>query len=354
MERAKKLPSGHWRAIADLGTDQNGKRIRKSFTATTKKAAEEAAKRCEANERDSMRSLVDKDCTVREAVEMYVKKKEEDCERGQISPSTIRSYRRMMENNIDDVASIPCLKLDDGIINKWIDSLIADDYSAKTIKNIWFLVRASLMDVLPRSRVIDFRVSLPSSTKRKVVVPTEEDIHKLLTYLRQNDYQFYCAVMLAAFGTLRRSEICALTADDIDRENCIVSVNKALVEHYNGGYVIKTTKTELSEREVELPAFVINALPEEGKIIDVLPAWITEHFAHTLKKLDIPHFRFHDLRHYSASIMHYLGATNETIMHRGGWASDYCLNQHYRGNMSEYDKVFTDKLNKHFESKFAM
>ena len=354
MAKAKMLPSGNWRCIAYLGKDNNGKKIQKSFTASTKKGAEELAKRCESIEKDSMRSLTDKDCTVRLAVERYIKKKKDGVSVKKISPSTIRGYEKMMENNIDMIADVPCLKLDDRILNRWIESL-NEELSAKSIRNVYYLVTAALKDVIPRSRVIDFRVELPSAPKKKVVVPTEDDIQKLLKYLKENDYQFYCAVILAAFGTLRRSEICALTSEDIDRKNNTVSINKALVEDYRGGFILKDTKTELSNRDVVLPSFVIDALPDkEGKIIDVLPTWITIHFGRVLTELDIPHFRFHDLRHYSASIMHFLGAPNETIMHRGGWASDYCLNQHYRGNMSEYDKTFTDKLNEHFEKKFAM
>lgn len=352
MAKAQQLPSGSWRCIAYLGKDRNGKTIRKSFTASTKRDAEELAKRCEAVEKDSMRSLTDKDCTVKIAVERYIKKKKDGVSVKKISPSTIRGYEKMLENNIDMIADIPCLKLDDRILNKWIESLSAE-LSPKSVRNIWYLITASLKEVIPRSRVIDFRVDLPTISKKKVVVPTESDIQKLIKYFKENEPQFYYAVMLSAFGTLRRSEICALTSDDIDRKKNTVTVNKALVEDYRGGYVLKDTKTELSERVVVLPAFVIKALPKEGKIIDHYPAWITEHFGHVLNDLNIPHFRFHDLRHYSASIMHFLGAPNETIMHRGGWASDYCLNQHYRGNMSEYDKAFTDKLNEHFEKKFG-
>lgn len=353
MAKAKKLPSGNWRCFAYLGKDRNGKAIRKSFTASSKKDAEELAKRCEAVEKDSMRSLIDKDCTVRIAVEKYIVKKKAGVEQKKISPSTIRGYEKMMENNIEMIADIPCLKIDDRILNKWVDSL-SEELSPKSVRNVYYLVTAALKDVIPRSRVLDFRVDLPTLSKKKVVVPTEDDIQKLLKFLKENDYQFYCAVMLAAFGTLRRSEICALTSDDIDRKHNVVSVNKALVEDYRGGFILKDTKTELSERDVVLPSFVIEALPEtEGKIIDCQPTWITIHFGRVLSDLGIPHFRFHDLRHYSASIMHFLGAPNETIMHRGGWASDYCLNQHYRGNMSEYDKTFTDKLNEHFENKFG-
>lgn len=353
-----KLPSGNWRCIAYLGTDQNGKRIRKSFTAKTKQDAIDAAKRCEVVEKDSMRTVSDKDITVRLAVERYINKRKEAVTTKdgvplkKVSPSTIRGYEAILNNNIDMIADIPCLKLEEDILRKWIGSLCAE-LSAKSVRNAWFLVTAALKEVIPRSRVMDFHVDLPAISKKEVFVPTEYDIQKLIGYLRESDPQLYYAVMLAAFGTLRRSEIAALNADDIDRNNNTVSVNKALVEGYDGNYVLKETKTEGSTRDVILPSFVIDSLPKEGKIIDYYPAWISKHFRRVLSDLGIPSFRFHDLRHYSASIMHFLGAPNETIMHRGGWTSDNCLNKHYRGNMSEYDKAFTDKLNEHFEKKFA-
>lgn len=353
MATATKLKSGNWRCVAFLGKDRNGKMIRKSFTAATKKDAEALAKHCEATQKESMSALIDKDASVRIACERYCNKKEVELAKGKISPATVRGYKRICNTQLDYIGDVPVLKLTDKLINAWIDDL-AETYSPKSIKNAWGMVHAALLDVLPRSRVIDFRVNLPSVPKKRIVVPTEADIYKLLTHCRENDYQLYCAILLAAFGTLRRSEICALTADDIDRENNIVSVNKALVEGVYGGWQLKGTKTELSERDIVVPAFVVNALPEDGPIVNVLPAWITENFTNTLKRLDIPHFRFHDLRHYSASIMHFLGAPNETIMHRGGWASDYALNNHYRGNMSEYDARFTKKLNKHFEKTFAV
>ena len=40
MAKAKKLPSGSWRVLLYVGTDENGKKKRKSITADTKKEAE--------------------------------------------------------------------------------------------------------------------------------------------------------------------------------------------------------------------------------------------------------------------------------------------------------------------------
>ena len=49
-------------------------------------------------------------------------------------------------------------------------------------------------------------------------------------------------------------------------------------------------------------------------------------------------FRFHDLRRYSASIMHAIGDPDQYIMERGGWKSDKVLKQVYRGTLNEYQK----------------
>lgn len=352
MANAKQLPSGKWRCTAFLGRDKDGKQIRRSFTAPTKREAETLAKECEAIEKSSMH-IDSRDMTVYCAIDRYIAKKEKKTEKEDISPVTIVGYKSMRNNLYSDIGDIPVLKINDTIINEWIDTLF-EDHSAKTCKNAWSLCRAALIEVLPRHVVIDWRVELPKISKAKVKVPLEKDILTLLKYFREKDYDMYLACLLSSFGTLRRSEICALTADDIDRDACIVSINKALVLKSGKEWALKGTKTEQSTREVVLPAFVINALPETGNIISINPSRVSDRFIKTLKKLDLRYFRFHDLRHYSASIMHELGASNEVIMKRGGWSNEYTLNQHYRGAMNEYDAAFTEKLNDHFEEKFAI
>ena len=207
------------------------------------------------------------------------------------------------------------------------------------------------MEVLPRSVVIDWRIDLPSLGKKKVNVPSEDDIDAVIDYLKEKDPDLFRAVLLSAFGTLRRSEISALTADDVSGN--VIHINKAIVKSSNGEWILKGTKTDMSTRDVVLPQFVIDELPKEGHIVDIDPARITDRFIKALKRLDRRTFRFHDLRHYSASIMHALGASNEIIMSRGGWSNDQTLNAHYRGTISEYEKDFTEKLNDHFTERFG-
>lgn len=64
----------------------------------------------------------------------------------------------------------------------------------------------------------------------------------------------------------------------------------------------------------------------------------------------LPHFRFHDLRHYSASIQHALGIPDAYIMQRGGWKNDGVLKQVYRHTLEEKTAEMNRKVNGYFEN----
>ncbi len=349
MATAKKLPSGNWRCQVFVGTDANGKAIRKSVTAKTKTEALEKAKKIELTEKKNF-SRLEKEMTIGSAVDRYIVQKEKASSLGRISPATVHGYQSIRDHQIQDIENTPVFRITDDLLQTWIDTL-AKNHSAKTVKNAWSLVRASLWEVLPHSTVVDLRIELPTIGKRKVFVPTEADIKALLDYCKENDFEFFKAVLLSAFGTLRRSEVCALMADDVEGQT--IHVHSACVYDKEMNLICKGTKTAMSDRYVTMPQFVIDTLPKEGRLVDITPNGISSRMRKNLNKINVPHFRFHDLRHYSASIMHQLGASNEIIMHRGGWSNDATLNAHYRGTMSEYEAQVTANLNNHFTELFG-
>ena len=156
------------------------------------------------------------------------------------------------------------------------------------------------------------------------------------------------AVLLAAFGTLRRGEICALTDQDIHGD--YITVNKAYVRDEHNEWVLKEPKTFSSNRTIELPHFVIEKMSGiSGQIIKVHPDALSERFRRAIRSSGLQKFRFHDLRHYSASILHAIGVPDQYIMQRGGWASDHVMKAVYRNTIDEETTKQNAKIISHFE-----
>lgn len=122
-----------------------------------------------------------------------------------------------------------------------------------------------------------------------------------------------------------------------------------MVKNENKNWVIKTPKSYAGDRYIDYPDFVAqkwNGI--EGRIIPLSPDNITSKFGRTLKRLGLPHFRFHGLRHYSASIQHALGIPDVYIMQRGGWGNDSTLKSVYRHAMNDKQKEMSNVANNYF------
>jgi len=130
----------------------------------------------------------------------------------------------------------------------------------------------------------------------------------------------------------------------------IITVNKSMVEGPDCVWSIKQPKTYGSYRTLELPDFVIAKLREKkGKIFESTSDQISNSFKKAILKAKLPHFRFHDLRHYSASIMHAIGVPDQYILQRGGWTSDNIMKSVYRNTIDLETVRQTKKINQHFE-----
>lgn len=335
MPTAKKLPSGSWRCQVFVGM-VDGKRKYKSVTVAD--PSRRGKKECERMASEiALSRRMPTTATVYDAVQAYI-----DGKRAVLSPSTIRSYERYRKR-MESIQSMPADGLTTKTVQAWVNRLAAS-YSPKYIRNVYGLLTASLA----YAGLDAPQVTFPSSAPKPLHTPSDAEIRALLDHI-SNNTPLRSACLLAAFGSLRRGEICALTPEDVD--GCRIRVNKSMVQDADYSWHIKPmAKTDESNRTVVLPDFVVKevALP-----IGLHPEQVSNRFRRAVRSSGLPHFRFHDLRHYYVSIAHALGVPDAYIMQMGGWKTDSVMHRVYRDTLPDVMQTEQEKMTRHFRDVFG-
>ena len=333
MATAKKLPSGAYRCLIFDGME-SGKRKYKSFTAPTKKEAEYKATQY-IIEKEENKNTFKNNNSFKNELERYIATKE-----SVLSPSTIRGYRniqKMLEEKYEDFCAMKLSAISQENVQNIINDL-SKTKSPKTVRNYHGLISSVIGSNLA------LNTTMPQKVQPDLYIPSDGEIQALVNAVRGTELEI--PVLLGAFCMMRRGEICGLSMGDI--QGNVIHIHHSLVLGTDKQWHLKPPKTETSDRYIEAPAFVTDRIREIGHITNLNPHSITIMFQRVLDKNNINHFRFHDLRHYSASIRHALGIPDAYIMADGGWCSDKVLKSVYRHAMSDRRKEMSDKINSHF------
>ncbi len=238
-----------------------------------------------------------------------------------ISPATVRGYKSIVRNLSDSFKRLLITDITNLDVQTEINAYSAT-HSPKTTSNACGFITAVLGMYCPN---LTINIKLPQRIKKEPYIPTDEDIKKILDAAAGT--QYYIPLILAVFG-LRRSEICALTIDDLSGN--ILTIDKAKIEDSDGNWHIKTTKTVESTRKIYLPDVIANMIRSQGYIYRGHPNSIICWMTRMQKTLGMEHFSLHKLRHYYASTASSLGVPDVYIMQAGGWKTDHVLKSVYR------------------------
>lgn len=340
MATAKKTKSGSWHCIVYVGRDDHGKRLYKSFTVRDPTRA--GKRKCEqlaAEYAAGHKEKPPEELTVREIVRRYI-----DVRGPSLSPATVRGYE-LYVRRMGPILDIRPVDLSQADLQMWINRLGKEKYSEKYIKNIYGFLQAAMA----YSGWPTYNLVIPASARPKLHTPCDDEIRLLLDHIRDRP-ELYTSVLLAAFGSMRRGEICALTVDDFD--DCRIRVHRSMVRDINCSWHIRETpKTDESNRVVILPPEVRAeiTLPSCGRVVPLHPEQVTNRFRRAVQSCGCEQrFRFHDLRHYYVSIAHALGVPDAYVMQMGGWKSDHVMKRVYRDTLADVMATEQKKLNTHF------
>ena len=198
--------------------------------------------------------------------------------------------------------------------------------------------------------------------------------------------QFQCYFTIAVYSGFRRSEMIALTWEDISFEDKTINVDKAIAKTEDG-QIIKDTKTVAGKREIKLPGECFTLLrewknEEKELCLQMGSKWegfrgsefdknyvfiqtdinIGQHmdldspykkFKEIIRlyndtvsdpKDKLPDIRLHDLRHTSATLLLSQGVDIETVSHRMGHSKPSVTLDIYGHALESMDETASDVL----------
>lgn len=109
---------------------------------------------------------------------------------------------------------------------------------------------------------------------------------------------------------------------------------------------------------LRLPAYIkdlIDQLPEgQDRLVEMSGHALYDRFRRILKKNNLPHMTFHELRHVNASVMSELQIAEKYALERGGWKTDDVMKRIYTHTFSKTRKKADEAIDNYFEEAIGI
>lgn len=342
MVYAKKLPSGNWRARVQTEVI-NRKQMYEPFIAETEDEANYLALEFELKYKNKSKPM---NLTVGEAIDKYITARD-----AILSPSTVREYKQERKNYLQSIMNI---KLKD-LTNEHVQKAINEDKktrSAKTVRNAHCLLSSVLKAYYPNFQLT---TALPQKEKTEMIMPDESNLTKILNACKGKSVEI--PIILAVSLGLRRSEICGLKWDNIDFDNNTITIKNTIVMGEHGNVEKPNPKSYAGNRTLKMPTLLREKLEaikppvlDDSKIIKINGQRIYKNFIKILGSLGLPHMRFHDLRHFNASVMLSLNVPNKYAAKRMGHSTEDMLKKVYQHLSERKTDEITETINSYFDN----
>ena len=202
--------------------------------------------------------------------------------------------------------------------------------------------KAYKLELIERNPTETAKLDIPETIETDIEVFTKEETAHLLSCLTNEPLMFQVIIHLAIVTGCRRGELVALKWSNIDFSNKTVIITQSNYKLKGESVKSKTPKTKSSIREIAIPDYLIELLrvyhieqiSEQMKMGDrwhnenwlftqwdgraIHPHTPTRQFSKFLDKNEIPHRKFHALRHTSATLLLTSGTNIKTVASRLG------------------------------------
>jgi integrase len=188
-----------------------------------------------------------------------------------ISPTTLRTYRRLIETKIlPALGAAPLTAVDARTLDRFYAALrnsgnarTGGELSASRVRDVHAILSGALglaarYTWLPYNPALLAQPPAPRNARQKP--PTSEEARLLLEEAAGQDPELYLFLRVSAVGGLRRGEVCALRPCDLDQTEVTVTGNIVFEKGLPEGFIRKSPKSENSERLLALDARTVELL----------------------------------------------------------------------------------------------
>ncbi|UAT29483.1 site-specific integrase [Bacillus badius] len=307
--------------------------------------------------------------TVREYVDMWTENKAL-----YLRPTTAEQYESKIKKWIVPYLGEYLLEDLKPIHGQEFVKFLLNSLSSETAHKVFAITNSILYDAVKLQILSQnpFRyVEKPKKNKTQVSTWSIEDIKKFLEATKKDEF-YYPLFVTSLFTGMRKGEILGLTREDIDFENRVIEVKRAVSETKKHGVQLGEVKTTNSVRRIAINELTISVLRKRAALMSerklglgnsynphnllfcnpdggiFRPSSVNRPFRNYIKKAGVPYIRFHDTRHTHATLMMQLGINPKMVAERLGHATVKITLDTYSHVTSDMQKEAIQKLTNAF------
>ncbi|MDQ8747868.1 tyrosine-type recombinase/integrase [Elizabethkingia miricola] len=239
-----------------------------------------------------------------------------------VKKSSFSAYTLLIENHLQPVFGDK-FTIEETDVQSFVFQKLEAGLSHKTIKDI-LIVLKMILKFGAKHKWLDytpFDIQFPTEReKHNIEVLSRADQKKIMTYIQEHFTFRNLGVYICLSAGMRIGEVCALTWEDIDTDNGIISVSRTIQRIYvieeglrKTELILDTPKTKNSIREIPINKDLLKILKPFKKIVNssffVLtndakptePRTYRSYYKNLMKELNMPELKFHGLRHSFAT-----------------------------------------------------
>ena len=365
--------AGYWRGVVNLPKVPGGSRKQQTFYGDTSKTVSQQKKELQA-EITNLEYEINNNLYLNESnatMEQYLKEWLKVYAAENLEETTGELYEMYATVHINPslgklkIKDIRPMQIQEFYNDKMKDiefenGKVKKGLSKNTIRKLHSFLNRAYEDAI-NNRKVKYNpcqgVKSPKKKKYKPAICSEETFYTLLNETKGTLDEIM--ILLAGICGLRRGEIFGLRFIDIDFKSFRINIVQTKVR-FKKKWIIKKPKSDTSIRTISVPEFVTNTINiyltslkvvPETIFSEFLPDAYSKHFSKLLTTHSIPHIRFHDLRHFNASIMMKYGVTDKVASGRLGHSQVQLTREIYQHVLPDMDKQASNIIEGIFSKK---